>query len=336
METQSPASASEIKEAMADALINDLLKERRTERRWRLFRRAALTLVTILMMVGMYFQQGSLLGGSSLPSGDVIGIINVTGEIAPGKTASADRIIPILAKAFDAKNVQAIYLNINSQGGSPVESERINAFIDAKRAETQKPIYSVISSIGASAAYMIAVHTDRIYAGRYSLVGSIGAIMQGWDVHKAIEARDIFHRVYASGNLKGLMNPYTPMPEGGEEKAQNLVSQMGLEFASEVTQRRSDRLSKDSSVNLFSGEVWNGNEAARLGLVDEIGTIDEIILKKHKDVETFDFGPNAGKASILGIEMLQETIAGVMSKAIGSAIESAASAPVQFKFNPGA
>jgi len=75
---------------------------------------------------------------------------------------------------------------------------------------------------------MVAANTDKIYAARYSLVGSIGAIMQGWDVSRAIQSKDIYQRVYASGNLKGLMNPFTPMPEGGEEKAQSLVNQIGL------------------------------------------------------------------------------------------------------------
>lgn len=336
MENQSPPSQPEIKEIIGDTLLNDLLKERQSERRWRLFRRAGLSIITALMVVGMYFQQSSLLSGPSLPSKEVVGVINVTGEIGPGKTASADRLIPVLARAFDAKNVQAIYLNINSQGGSPVESERINAFIDAKRAETGKPIYAVINSIGASAAYMIAVHTDKIYAGRYSLVGSIGAIMQGWDVHKAIESRDIFQRVYASGNMKGLMNPFTPMPEGGEDKAQALVTQMGQEFAKEVTERRSDRLAKDSGVNLFSGEVWNGIESHRLGLVDEIGTLDEIVLKKHKDMEVFSFGPNPGKASILGIEMLQEALAGMVTKVLTMSSDGMVQTPILFKYQTGA
>lgn len=316
----------ETKSAMANILLDDLLKERRIERRWRLIRRVLLSLITLVMMIAIYTQQASLMGGNS-PSSDVIGVINITGEIAPGKTASADRIIPLITKAFDDEKVKAVYLNINSQGGSPVESERINAFLDAKRQETQKPTYAVISSIGASAAYMIAVHTDKIYAGRYSLVGSIGAIMQGWDIHKAIESRDIYHRVYASGNLKGLMNPFTPMPDGGEDKAQNLVSQMGKEFAKEVSDRRADALKKAGDVNLFSGEVWNGTEALKLGLVDEIGTLDHIILKTH-NMAIHDFGPSTSKASILGIEMES-----LLSNAITNAFKtifSSGAAPVSF------
>jgi protease-4 len=72
-----------------------------------------------------------------------------------------------------------------------------------------KPIYAAIQNVGASAAYMIAMNTDRIYAGRYSLVGSIGAVMSSWDVHKALNKFDIHQDVYASGQLKSMLNPFT-------------------------------------------------------------------------------------------------------------------------------
>ncbi len=296
-------TTDQIKAQMSDQLLQDLLKERRSEHRWKWVKRIFLSSISILLMILFLGVQLSNMGFRIMPKKDVVGVINVTGEFGPaGNGVSASRVIPVLEKAFRTDNVKAIFLNIESPGGSPAEAEKINTYLDVRRKETGKPVFAVISNVGASAAYMVAVHADEIYAGRYSLVGSIGAIMQGWDLHKAMSSINVSQRVYASGDLKGIMNPYTPMPQGGDEKAQAMVVAMGKEFQQEVILRRGDKLKKD--VDLFTGEAWSGADALRLGLIDEIGTLDQVIHTKYPDLKKHELGPNASGGGFLGLESI--------------------------------
>ena len=114
-------------------------------------------------------------------------IVNVTGAIGSGQLASAEELVPVLEKVFQSRKVKAIALNIDSPGGQPFEAERVGQTIERLKAETGKPVYAFIGNTGASAAYRLALHADRIVDGKYSLVGSIGAVITGWDFHKLAE-----------------------------------------------------------------------------------------------------------------------------------------------------
>jgi protease-4 len=323
----------QIKIQMAEDLLRDLLKERRSEHLWKWVKRIFLSSISILLMMLFLGVQLTNMGFRIMPKKDVVGVINVTGEFGPGGNGvSASKVIPVLEKAFKADNVKAIFLNIESPGGSPAEAEKINAYIDVRRKETGKPVYAVIANVGASAAYMVAVHADEIYAGRYSLVGSIGAIMQGWDFHKAMDSVKITQRVYASGDLKGLMNPYLPMPNGGDEKAQSMVIAMGKEFQREVTARRGDKLNKAS--NLFTGEAWTGAQALELGLIDDIGTLDQVIHAKYPDLKKHDLGPNASSGGILGLESIGRGMVDAFLDRMGISAQMSYS-PVTMKYQGG-
>lgn len=143
-----------------------------------------------------------------------------------------------LEKAFNSPKVKAIALNIDSPGGQPFESERVGQTIDRLKSETGKPVYAFIGNTGASAAYLLALHADKIIAGRYSLVGSIGAVITGWDLHKLAEKFDVTQRVYASVVHKNMINPFVTMSKESEAKAQEMVNQMAVVFADEFKSKR--------------------------------------------------------------------------------------------------
>jgi protease-4 len=197
-------------------------------------------------------------------------------------------VIPVLQRAFDLPSVKAIILSIDSPGGAPVETERIYRAMDEMRKENPKPVIAVINNMGASAAYLLAIHADQIYAGKYSLVGSVGAVIAGWDLHKAMDKVDVSQRIYASGKLKAMLNPFIPSNPAADAKAQSLVDAMGGSFKAEVMKARQGKLLPN--VNYTTGEVWNGVDAKRIGLVDGIGTIEEVAKKKW-NLDTYDFGP---------------------------------------------
>lgn len=285
-------STEQLRSVMGDALISDLIKERRSERNWRHIKRIMISgsaVVIFAIYVGFYVTS---LGYHVVPSNDIVGVVRITGGIEEGsQTASANAVIPALSKAFNKPNVKAIVLAIDSPGGKPAEVERIYNYIAVKKKETGKPVVAVIGNTGASAAYMLAVHADKVYAGKYSIVGSIGAIMSSWDFHKIADRFDVKHKVYASGKLKGMLDPWSPPSAQADAKAQDMVDGMGKIFAAEVRLLRGDKLAKD--VDFFTGEVWSGEDALQLGLVDEVGTLDSMI-KQTYNLGYHDFGPKKG------------------------------------------
>lgn len=291
--------------------------ERKSERRWRmLFQALVFGFPVVLGVVYLLFFLSST-GFRWGPFGDVVGVVRIEGPISSSERASAESIVPLLEKAFANPNVKAVVLSIDSPGGAPVESERISTAIGTLKKKHSKPVVAVISNIGASAAFMIALHADKIVAGRYSLVGSIGAIMAPWQFDRAIAKVDISQRVYASGKLKAFLNPFTPVTAEVDAKAQRLVDQLGVAFLEEVKARRGSRLKQ--GVDVATGEVWPGPEAKDLGLIDAVGTIDEYVSATW-GLRTYDFGPNAQSLPLLG-RTLQDVIVGSVQRLGGSVPE---------------
>lgn len=232
----------EIKSAMADLLLADILRERRSEQSWRKVRRSTFVGIAATSFFMYVFFYATALGYKVLPRTHTVAVVRIHGEIAADSQASAAKVIPVLKRAFELPSVQAIILSIDSPGGQPVEAERIYRAIAEMRKENPKPVVAAINNMGASAAYMLAVHTDEIYAANYSLVGSIGAVIAGWDIHKAMEKHNITQHVYASGSLKSMLNPFLPPSAEAEKKAQQLVDEMGGAFEADVIQARKGKL----------------------------------------------------------------------------------------------
>jgi len=278
-------------ELAATAILRAMLEDRQAQRQNSILRGAIYFLMFVIPMLIYAAIYAHAAGVRLAPGGDVVGVVRVDGQIAAGSLASADRIIPALRDAFESRRVQAVVLSIDSPGGSPVEAERIYRMIEAYKQSHPKPVVAVINNIGASAAFMIALHCDTIVAGDYSLVGSIGAIMSGWDLHRAIDRLDVAQRVYASGALKSMLDPFLPMSTEADEKAKDLVMQMGRQFVADLNATRGAKLKPD--VDYGTGEVWGGSEALNLGLVDERGTLDEYVQRRW-GYAIRDFGPRRG------------------------------------------
>jgi protease-4 len=301
--TPAPERSSTLAERLLDELLTELrsdrehlraehrelVRDRRSERRWKLLFQILLFGGPVLFGVAYLLFFTSAMGFQWGPFGNVVGVVHIDGAITPTGAASARRIVPAIEKAFTYPNVKAVVLSIDSPGGAAVEAERIYRAIENLKKKHDKPVIAIINNVGASAAYMIAMHTDRLYAGSYSLVGSIGTMIDGWDLHKAMERLDIEQRVYASGKLKSMLSPFLPMSKEAEDKARQLVNQGGAIFVADLKATRGPLLKP--GIEYGSGEIWAGDEAKAIGLVDEIGTLDEVIAATW-GVKSYDFGPN--------------------------------------------
>jgi protease-4 len=268
---------------------DDARNERKSEHRWRLAFQLLVFGVPALMAIAYFvfflFSAGFRFG----PFGNVVGLVRIVGPIASQEPASADKVIPALQKAFASPNVKGVVLSIDSPGGAPVEAERITTSIAELRAKYPKPVVAVINNIGTSAGYMIAVHADQVVAGKYSIVGSIGAIMDQLNYDGILRKLDVKHRVFASGPMKNFLNPLSPPDPAIDAKAQDLVDHMAIAFEAEVRGKRGDRLKQ--GVDIATGELWTGQQAAQIGLVDSIDTVEGYVRQHLGGLDLHDFGP---------------------------------------------
>lgn len=264
--------------------------ERKSEQRWKMLFQGLFFGGPFIMglVYFLYFLDPDLFRFG--PLNEVVGVVRIEGEIGANTDAGADKVIPALERAFSSGHVKAVVLSIDSPGGAPLEAERIyNAMADLKK-KHPKPVTAVINNIGASAAYMIAMHADEIVAGKYSIVGSIGAIMSPWQFDRAIGKLEVAQRVYASGPLKSFLSPFTPISPAVDAKAQTLVDQIGQTFVAELQSARGAKLKPD--IHYGTGEPWSATEALAIGLVDEIGTLDSVVARRW-GIEIHNFGPYA-------------------------------------------
>ena len=222
---------------------------------------------------------------------------------------------PALRKAFTSQNVKAVVLSIDSPGGAPVEAERIYRALEGFKKANPKPVVAAINNIGASAAFLIAIHADEIVAGRYSLVGSIGAIITPWRLDRAAARFDVSQRVYASGRLKSFLNPFSPITPEVDAKAQHLVDELGGVFLEELKARRAKPL--QPGVDYGTGEVWSGTEAKALGLVDSVDTVDAFVGKRWPGLESYDFGPRGGSNQFFG-RAVEDVVVGAVQRVLSN------------------
>lgn len=275
---------------MMDRWIGGVLTEQRRTRRWKLFfRLMLLTVVLVALFTSVYslFWDSS---GTTVPTQRHLGIVEVNGVIASDSPANAERIIKGLNRAWDSESAAAVVLHINSPGGSPVQSQRIYAEIMRLREQGDKPIIAVIEDLGASGAYYIAAAADEIVASPVSLVGSIGVIYAGFGFEEAIERIGVERRVLTAGENKAFLDPFQPMDEASEDFWQSVLDQTHRQFVDDVRAGRGERLS--DSPDIFSGLIWSGEQSVALGLVDQLGSLEQVARAQVGGAHWEDYTPN--------------------------------------------
>ena len=278
------------KSANADRLvINQLagaaLNEQRKSRRWSIFFKilgfAYVGILMIALLKPVAFN-------ASDESGKHTALVNLTGVIAHGADAGADNIVEGLRDAFENENTAGIILRINSPGGSPVQSDQIYREIKRLRKKyADIPLYAVITDIGASGGYYVAVAADKIYVDNSSVVGSIGVRMDGFGLVDTMKKLGVERRLLTAGKNKGLLDPFLPINPAEVDHLQGLLNDIHQQFISRVKEGRGDRLKDDSS--LFSGLVWTGKRAIELGLADDIGSAGYVARAVIKEENIVDF-----------------------------------------------
>merc|ERR1719187_1641449 len=150
-----------------------------------------------------------------------VSVLNLQGTIVAkgGPSFNGPRQINLeshkksIDKAFKPSRLQAVILNINSPGGTPVQSDLVSAYIKEKAAKHNVPVIAFVEDMAASGGYWLACTGTEIYAARCSIVGSIGVISQGFGFNKLIEKYGIERRTYTAGENKSINDPFEPVKE---------------------------------------------------------------------------------------------------------------------------
>ena len=260
------------------------LAEQRASRRWRIFFRFAwLALAATLAWAGLH-RAGV---GSSGPSQPHTAVVAIKGEIADGAEASAEWTVNALRAAFEDEGSQAIVLQINSPGGSPVQAGIINDEIRRLKAKHKKPVYAVVEESCASAAYYIAVSADEIYVDKASIVGSIGVLMDGFGFTGLMDKLGVERRLMTAGVNKGFLDPFSPQTKAQRTHAQTLLDQIHAQFIQIVREGRGKRLKE--TPELFTGLFWSGQQAVDIGLADGLGNVDYVAREIVKAEDIIDY-----------------------------------------------
>ena len=260
------------------------LAEQRANRRWRIFFRFAwLSLIIVLLWTGAH--KGGM--GGANPSQPHTAVVAIKGEIADGADASAEWVVTALRAAFEDEGSQAVVLQINSPGGSPVQAGIINDEIRRLKEKHKKPVYAVVEESCASAAYYIAVAADEIYVDKASIVGSIGVLMDGFGFTGLMDKLGVERRLMTAGVNKGFLDPFSPQTKNQRAHAQTLLDQIHQQFIQVVREGRGKRLKE--TPELFSGLFWSGEQAVELGLADGLGNLDYVAREIVKAEDVIDY-----------------------------------------------
>lgn len=216
-----------------------------------------------------------------IPIGQNIAVIPIKGEITNDacscnifgceQCANTKKIKELLDAADNDMTVRAIVLDINSGGGGVIAStEMMNAI-----KKTKKPVVARISDIGASGAYLVASAADKIIADKNSITGSIGTVMYIPHYYGLMEKLGINMTVIKSSKSKDIGSPYRPMTNSEKEELESLVNKVFENFIFEIAENRN--LSFEYVKSIADGSIYLGEEAKKLGLIDEVGNMDDAI-----------------------------------------------------------
>jgi protease-4 len=233
--------------------------------------------VVFVAVVGLLGYVAVQVIGGSANFGNSIGVIDVDGVIL-----AADKTVDQLRTFDQDDSIKAIILHIDSPGGGAAASQEIYNEVRRIRDEKKKPIVASIQSVGASGAYYIASGANRIYANDASIVGSIGVIMEWTNYGDLLKWAKLRPEVLKAGSLKDAGSPTREMTPEERAYFQGLVDNMHTQFIRDVAAGRS--MGTNVLTPLATGQVWTGQQALSLHLIDKQGGFRDALLETARQV----------------------------------------------------
>lgn len=292
---------------LLNPLVNDLLKEKRSDRRWKNIR----FFLGFCLLAYVFINIFNLTDNTAIPNGNegsYVSFVRLDGMIAPGREFSAEEVIPTLRDAFRDKHAAGVVIDINSPGGTPVQASIIHDAIITLKNKYHKKVIIVGEDFLTSGAYFVAVAGDKIYVNPNTLTGSIGVIMKGFGFVDLMKKAGVDRRVYTAGTQKDRLDPFLPQNPEDLKKIQEVMGEVHKNFVAAVINGRKGKLKADPE-SLFNGDFWSGISAVNLGLVDGLGNLIDVMDKEFKTTRYKEYG---------GTPMFFKTLSGQFNSSLDS------------------
>lgn len=209
--------------------------------------------------------------------GDKIAVVDLDGVILnPNPTVQQ------LKKFADDDSVKAIILHVNSPGGGVAASEEIYREVKRIRDQKKKRIVASIETVGASGAYYVSSATNKIYADKGSVVGSIGVIAEWVNYGDLLQWAKLKSVILKTGEFKDTGTPTRDLTPAEKAYLQGLIDNMFHQFIQAVADGRAMKF--DDVKAIADGRVWTGEQAMSLKLVDQLADFQAAIEDTAKSV----------------------------------------------------
>ena len=212
--------------------------------------------------------------GGGLGFGSRVAIVELEGIIL-----DVDDIVRDLKSHRDNPLVRAVVLRINSPGGVVGPTQELVRAVQRLR-EAGKPVVASLGAVAASGGYYVAVAADSIYANPGTLTGSIGVIMQMANLENLMKKVGVEYVVIKAGQFKDVGNVSRPMTPEERRVLQALLDDVHRQFIDAVAEGR--KLDRSRVVTFADGRVFSGAQAKTLGMIDELGGLEEALERAAK------------------------------------------------------
>jgi protease-4 len=244
-------------------------------------------LITVLFIIFMVFAFVTVSNlkntsdfSSKITDGDEngsIGVITIEGAIMESK-----KVVQMLHMAEEEKTIKAIILRIDSPGGAVAPTQEI--YEEIRRIDKKKPIYSSFGSLAASGGYYIAAATRKIYSSPGTLTGSIGVIMQFADLSELFQLAKIKPEIIKAGRYKDVGSPHRGITDEERKLLNDSIQITHKQFINDIMAVRKDKITQPPE-EFAQGQIFSGEEALKIGLVDELCGLWEAGRRIEKDLK---------------------------------------------------
>jgi len=221
---------------------------------------------TVLFFIGRYTGGRS----SRFAFGDKIAIVEVKGVIS-----QSSGVIEDLQQYLADDGVKAIVLRVDSPGGGVGPAQEIYREIMRIRSTSKKKVVTSMGSVAASGGYYIACASDRIVANPGTITGSIGVIMQFSNLEELLKKIGVKGVVLKSGEHKDIGSPFREMTPEEKGIMQEVLDNVHQQFIQAVADGR--KLERSKVAQIADGRILTGEQAKNLGLVDQLGNLQDTI-----------------------------------------------------------
>lgn len=218
-----------------------------------------------------------------------IAVLYASGDIVDGGTNSEinyQRYVPIITKLAEDDNVKGMVLRVNSPGGSAFGSEQIGDALDYFKAKG-KPLAVSMGDYAASGGYWISCGADRIFANPLTITGSIGIFGIIPNISGLIHKIGITTSHVATNPDANFPNLITEMNPRQYDAMQSMVNQGYDQFINRVATGR--HMSEEKVRQIGEGRVWDAQKALSLGLVDQLGNLQDAINWVASEIHNQDY-----------------------------------------------